>query len=375
MRTILLLAQTPPPHHGQSRMVQMVHDVLEASDDWQVRHVNLRVSPRSEDIGEPQPGKLWALLCCAGHALGVILRDRPEVLYYVPAPGRPVPMLRDALLLPWVRLLVPKTVFHWQAVGLSEQVEALPAPLRALVRAIYRRPALSLVQSPRSGFDAAYFASRGTTVLPNGLPDAFPDAAEVMAARAARLAEPGRERTLLYLSNLQREKGVLAAIAAAHRLAEAQPIHLILAGGHVSSQESAEINEALQHPGPARITYAGFADEDLKRELLAAADVLVFPTLYRNEGFPLVLIEALSAGLPIVTTRWRGIPDLLPEDYPHYVPDQSATAVAQSIAHVLASADMAFQAALRQHYTAHYASSAFAQGLLQALQAALSSEV
>jgi hypothetical protein len=35
------------------------------------------------------------------------------------------------------------------------------------------------------------------------------------------------------------------------------------------------------------------------------------PTFYENEAFPLVLLEAMAHGLPVVSTHWRGIPSLV----------------------------------------------------------------
>jgi glycosyltransferase involved in cell wall biosynthesis len=44
-----------------------------------------------------------------------------------------------------------------------------------------------------------------------------------------------------------------------------------------------------------------------------SADVFCLPSHYHAESFGLVLIEAMSFGLPIVTTRWRGIPEVVGE--------------------------------------------------------------
>ncbi|MDH3458825.1 MAG: glycosyltransferase family 4 protein, partial [Gemmatimonadota bacterium] len=41
------------------------------------------------------------------------------------------------------------------------------------------------------------------------------------------------------------------------------------------------------------------------------ADVFCFPTTYPRENQPVAVIEAMMAGLPIVATQWRAIPDLI----------------------------------------------------------------
>jgi starch synthase len=53
-------------------------------------------------------------------------------------------------------------------------------------------------------------------------------------------------------------------------------------------------------------------DRDRLRRLLAAADVYAFPS--RHEGFPVALVEALAAGLPVVAADAPGVPDILGPD-------------------------------------------------------------
>ncbi len=56
-----------------------------------------------------------------------------------------------------------------------------------------------------------------------------------------------------------------------------------------------------------RVKFLSFRT-DIPR-LMASADVLVHPT--RNEGFGLVLAEAMAAGLPVVASNVEGIPEVL----------------------------------------------------------------
>jgi glycosyltransferase involved in cell wall biosynthesis len=45
-----------------------------------------------------------------------------------------------------------------------------------------------------------------------------------------------------------------------------------------------------------------------------AADIFCFPSFFESESFGNVLVEAMMFELPVVGTRWRGIPDLIDEN-------------------------------------------------------------
>ena len=51
-----------------------------------------------------------------------------------------------------------------------------------------------------------------------------------------------------------------------------------------------------------------------KRNVFLNSKIFVFPTYYHFECFPLVLLEAISFGIPIISTREGGISDILKEN-------------------------------------------------------------
>jgi glycosyltransferase involved in cell wall biosynthesis len=133
----------------------------------------------------------------------------------------------------------------------------------------------------------------------------------------------------------------LAAVAlASQRLRQRQArvsLRLLVTGGFVKEEEKAEFDLKLAEPGMADIVqYLGFVSGEQKHQLLREADLFCFPTYYENENQPVNLIEAMAFGLPIVTTRWRSLPEMLPPDYPGLVSGQNPYEIAAAILRVLA---------------------------------------
>jgi glycosyltransferase involved in cell wall biosynthesis len=87
--------------------------------------------------------------------------------------------------------------------------------------------------------------------------------------------------------------------------------------------------------------------------LLAQADVVVLPSYW--EGLPVALIEALSAGVPIVASRVGGNPELVGDcENGYLVPPGDADALAAALLRLAQAPDtrVAMRAASRQRYLA-----------------------
>jgi glycosyltransferase involved in cell wall biosynthesis len=60
--------------------------------------------------------------------------------------------------------------------------------------------------------------------------------------------------------------------------------------------------------------YLGELRPDCVQQVMCEFDLLVFPTTYRGEGYPGVLVEAAHVGLPVVVSRWQSIPEMFSEE-------------------------------------------------------------
>jgi glycosyltransferase involved in cell wall biosynthesis len=182
----------------------------------------------------------------------------------------------------------------------------------------------------------------------------------------------GDRPTLLFVSRLIQEKGILDVVEALAIVRERVPAHLTVVG---TGPDSPAVEERISALGLSEAaTVAGYLSPSSVGELYRTADVFVLPT-YWIEGFPTVIAEAMDAGLPIITTRTRGMADHLEDGVNAlFVPRQDPRALASAVEKLLA--DQAARARMGEANRASvekFAPKRVAADYIQALEAVMAS--
>jgi glycosyltransferase involved in cell wall biosynthesis len=108
---------------------------------------------------------------------------------------------------------------------------------------------------------------------------------------------------ILFLSNLIREKGLFDVLSAIPEIARfAENIEFVFAGDWQDKETKLEFGRFMKVHSKLSIKLLGPAYEKSKFDLFSSADIFVLPTYYPAEGHPWVIVEAMAAGLPIITT-------------------------------------------------------------------------
>ncbi len=128
----------------------------------------------------------------------------------------------------------------------------------------------------------------------------------VPPARRAELGLPRDVFLAVTVGRLVRRKGVEQLLQAL-RKPECSMLHLVVVGSGPEMQRLS--NEAAQTGVATRVTFAGQVSEERKWQILEAADVYVSATMH--EGFGLAYLEAMAAGLPVITYDEGGHLDFL----------------------------------------------------------------
>ena len=246
-----------------------------------------------------------------------LTRHRPDVvnIHFVGAGGHFFRRLRPAFGY--------QLVLSFHGSDALQMTEAEAARLRKLVR---QADAITAVSPPVAAAVANRFGLPidDIHVIANGVDHAF--------WSALPRKEPAGPPTLLCVGRLTPVKGqdiLLDAFAEVRR--HVPDCRLILVGDGETAEplrrqiESLGLSEA--------VTLMGQRNAGEVRELFSRATALVMPS--RSEGMPLVLLEAMTAGLPCVATAVGGVPGMLDGGAGLLCPPADARCLASEIVDLL----------------------------------------
>lgn len=366
VRYVVVVGQTPPPHHGQSIMISRM--LKGEYPGIKLVHVRMAFSRDFAELKKFQLRKIVELVRIIGGIVGARFRYGAAAIYYPPSGPDLMPVLRDIVILCATRWLFRRTIFHFHAGGLTSLYSTLSTMTRVGFRLAFSSPDFAIRPSAGAPEDGAALGARHQLVVPNGIDDPW---------------RPGREveRTktnILFVGMLTESKGVLVLARACAEL-NARGISCIVEvmGRFPSPEVEALIrNQVHALDISDRFCFLGELHGQAKWDAFARAAVFCFPSYYESETFGVVLIEAMSFALPVVSTRWRGIPEVVVEGETGFlVAPRDFVATADRLELLLGDPELRQKlgAAGRRRFLERYTADSYIKGLSQVFSAATAS--
>jgi glycosyltransferase involved in cell wall biosynthesis len=252
--------------------------------------------PAGKSQHRPTAVSVWSFFLQWIRFSWLLLRKRPRLVYLVLS-HRSKELLRESCFIITARLFGAQVVAHLRGAQLVEWYQARLSPVRVVVRMIFRMIHMGLV--PGESLKSLYadlIPESKLAVVPNGVDDIEP------RMRPGEESQP-RHWRILHLNFLDRAKGTLVLLAAIPSvLRRRKDVEFVLAGSWLRPDQEQQARRYVEQHGLER--YVQFTGEVVgmeKQRLFQSADLFVFPGI-GQEGQPLVVLEAMASGLPVVYT-------------------------------------------------------------------------
>ena len=296
---VLFIASLPPPIHGSAIVSQQIKNSSFIQQSFDCDFINLSTSRRMDEIGKLTVFKLYRITGAFFHLFWNLLTKHYDLCYVsLTCHGRG--FLKDAPFALLCKTFKRPLIIHQHNKGMSKDVDRWP--YRWLIPMVYKNAKVILLSWRLYQDIEKIVPKENVLICPNGI--------NVNHDSNDRTASNDVVR-LLFLGNLMESKGVLVLLDALKILA-GKGVHFqcFFVGSETQEIDSLRFkNEVTMRNLDRVVSYLGEKYGDEKDEIMAQSDIFVFPSC--DDCFPLVLLEAMSFCLPIVTTDEGGIPDMV----------------------------------------------------------------
>jgi glycosyltransferase involved in cell wall biosynthesis len=274
----------------------LLNEILRSplADEFEFRHI----ASQADRYGRfGKLSKLGLMFSSLARFLWALLRWRPNLVYIHVGGNRS--LYRKAPFIALARLARKKVLAHFHA-GDFEPYYAKQNGLgrRLIMRSLAQSHRLIAVSEESGRLLQRLLPAAKVAVVPNGV-----KTAEFAVRREAATDHFVR---LLFVGAMGRLKGEADLIGALQRVAGAAPEFRLAMLGHGSATVAPLCQQSGLLP---HIDHLGPVPMSERMAFFRWADVFVLPTY--AEGMPLSVIEAMAAGLPVITTAVGGIPELI----------------------------------------------------------------
>ena len=289
---VVVVGPLPPPVHGAARITAATVEALRRSG------ADLTVFDTAAG-GGARTYHARRILCHVWAAARIATFRRVSAVYVGGAGG--LGLWYQSLVVAASRLRRVPVVFHHHS---SQYLDSPSAAMAALTMLGGRNVThVTLSQGMSDTLRARYSRVGETMWLSNS---AFLDVSPRPGGRSS-----GASIVLGHLSNLSHAKGLTAVLDTFEALLDkGLDVELRLAGP-AHARRDQELIQASLARFPSRINYAGALAAADATAFLGGLDLFLFPSRYRHEAEPLVVLEAAAAGVPTIAYAVGSLPEII----------------------------------------------------------------
>ena len=300
-KKILLIGSIPPPYHGSSMYFSNLLN-SKIKEEFDITHLDISDHRNLNNLSKLDLTNVKLALENIFSLYRFLKKHKPD-LVYIPVASNFLPYLRDGLfILTSSYFSKAKIAIHLHEGDYfrKEFYSRSNLFVKYFIKKSLSKAdtAIVLGESLRSVFKGLV---KNVVACPSGIN---------IKTQLARTENSDDKIKVGFLGNLFESKGVLDLLNASDIvLKKYGNVEFQFAGGwslkEGNTKEKAE-NIIREKKLDGKIKFSGFISENEKQIFLNQTDIFVFPTWYKHEGFPAVIIEAMSASCPVISSKDTG---------------------------------------------------------------------
>ena len=334
-KKILSVMQLPPPVHGQSIMNQTIQQSKLLNDTFEMCTIPLHFS-KLDNLGKADVKKILKMIYYAYLLINKITFFKPNLIYFTLSPVG-FAFYRDCLYVMIIKFFRIPVVYHLHGKGIKKK--SRNNCLKVIYSFVFKNSSVILLSKLlKSDIDDVISESTRLFYLPNGI-----DEKSKLSPNGKWRKSVREEPILLFLSNIVKTKGILVFLEALSLLQKKKlPFKAKLVGGISASVPKKLLDRTIRNYNlENNVKYLGALYGEGKDRVLNNSDIFVFPTYLPQEAFPLVILEAMKTGLPIVSTFEGAIPEIVKNNENGFLVEQrDAGELARKLEKLIVQKDM-----------------------------------
>ena len=302
---ILFIMQLPPPIHGASVMNDCIKKSNDINNQFHCTFINLSTSKKINQIGHFSISKIILFINIFIKTFYHLLFKKFDLVYVTISPFG-IGFIKDSIIVLLLKIFRKKIIFNLHGKGIKKFYRNSNYLMKKYCQFIFNK-SFTIHLSKNLMNDTSDFKNISEHFF-------IPNAIMKLDLKDIEVNKNKEYLQILFLSNLIESKGVTTILEAAKILVDESNTNFRVkfAGNFESNEYQNFFNDYVQKNSLNKyIKYVGPKYNNEKSQIFMESDIFAFPTYYPNESFPLVNIEAMQFGLPIVTCDEGAISDIV----------------------------------------------------------------
>lgn len=353
---ILFLIQLPPPIHGVSVINEHIYNLDIFNRCFKKDDVELKFSNSLETLSQLSFEKIFRTFKISYNLIKKCKAFRPNFIYFTISPSNNT-FYRDLLYVLIIKVMRVHPIYHLHGKGIADNITKHGYLLK-IYRWVFNKATIIHLSEGllASEITPLNLSNTKTYTLQNGIK-------KVEGSSSFKIED--KEDDILFLSNLFPSKGIFVLLEALQLVITKRPlIKVNIVGDTVNPNNLKNVNDTIDSRGLKKnVIVHGSKTGAQKNAFFESSKIFVHPTL--NDAFPLVILEALQYGLPVISTFEGAIPEIINQNTGVLLPKNRPKMLADAIIKMLDNTPelIKMSANCRSHFSEYYSLDRFDKNL------------